>query len=120
MPRRRVRRFFIGVALSIILIGAALAYTAWRLSWQQPTWYSPPNPRDDRVVRLADDAEYDLLQKTQQMRPEDERWTLRLTADVIALGLGGGTGRDLLRPWHDALGPDPALRAAVGLGSRAG
>jgi hypothetical protein len=48
------------------------------------------------------------------------RFGLRLTADVIALGLGGGTGRDLLRPWHDALGPDPALRAAVGLGSRAG
>lgn len=48
------------------------------------------------------------------------RFGLRLTADVIALGLGGGTGRDLLRPWHDALRPDPALRAAVGLDSRAG
>lgn len=80
MSRRRVKRFFIGLLLSIVLIGAALAYTAWRLSWQQPTWYAPPNPKDERIVRLADDAEYDLLQKTQQMRPEEERWTLRLTA----------------------------------------
>ncbi len=33
------------------------------------------------------------------------RYGLRLSAHVLALGLGGRLGRDYLRPWHDAVGP---------------
>jgi hypothetical protein len=83
MPRRRVKRFILGVLLSLLLIGAALAYTAWRLSWQRPEWYAPPDPKDVRIATLADDAEYRLLEQTQKVRPAEEQWTLRLTAAQI-------------------------------------
>ncbi|HVP72124.1 MAG TPA: hypothetical protein VMS30_00200 [Phycisphaerales bacterium] len=83
MPRRRVRRFLLGLILSLLLIGAGLAYTAWRLSWQQPAWYAPPDPRDEQVLKVADDTEYRLLEQTQKVRPVEEPWTLRLTAEQI-------------------------------------
>ena len=70
MLRRRAKRFLLGLGLSLLLIGAAMAYTAWRLSWQQPSWYAPPNPADARVLTLADDAEYDVLEQTQKVRQE--------------------------------------------------
>ena len=83
MPRRRVSRFILGLLLSIVLIGAAGIYIAWRLSWQHPTWYAPPNANDARIVTLADDTEYQLLEQTQKMRADDESWTLRLSQEQL-------------------------------------
>ncbi len=99
MSRRRVKRLVIGLLLSVVLIGVALAYTGWRLSWEQPTWYAPPDVLDDRIVRLADDAEYELLQTSQQVRPEEEQWTLRLTDDEINAWLAARLPQWIL---HDA------------------
>jgi hypothetical protein len=45
---------------------------------------------------------------------------LRLTANVLALGLASDPRRDLLRPWRDAIEPDAALLAQLRLDSRAG
>lgn len=41
------------------------------------------------------------------------RYGLRLAAHVLALGLGGRTARDYLRPWHDAVNPDRSLWGRV-------
>jgi hypothetical protein len=38
---------------------------------------------------------------------------LRLSAHVLALGMGGRQGRDYLRPWHDALGQGPSVWSRV-------
>lgn len=89
----------IGLLLSVVLIGAAVAYTGWRLSWEQPAWYAPPDARDDRVVRLADDAEYEFLQVSQLVRPEQEPWTLHLTDAEINAWLAARLPQWIL---HDA------------------
>ena len=41
------------------------------------------------------------------------RYGLRLTAHALALGLVDGAGGDYLRPWRDAVGPDPSLRGRL-------
>jgi curved DNA-binding protein CbpA len=48
------------------------------------------------------------------------RFGLRLTAHVLALGLGQDSSRDYLRPWRDALGSDYAVRDPLRQQQRAG
>ena len=45
------------------------------------------------------------------------RYGLRLTAHVLALGIGGRSAADYLRPWRDAvvIGVQPFSRAATGV-----
>jgi uncharacterized protein YpmS len=113
MPRRRVKRFLLGVLLSLLLIGAGGAYTAWRLSWQKPAWYAPPDPRDARITTLADDAEYKVLEQSQKMRPSDESWTLRLTAEQInawlAARLPAWIEHDANMRWPEQIGTPQVL-----------
>ena len=119
MPRRRVKRLLLGLVLSLLLIGAGLAYTAWRLSWQQPSWYAPPNPSDARVVMLADDAEYDVLEQTQKVRSQKERWTVRLTAEQInawlAARLPAWIEHDANIDWPKQIGTPQVLIDSGGL-----
>lgn len=113
MPCRRVRRFLLGLLLSIVLIGAGGIYTAWRLSWQKPAWYAPPDPKSERITALADDAEYDVLEQSQKVRPADESWTLRLTAEQInawlAARLPAWVEHDANLRWPDRIGTPQVL-----------
>lgn len=119
MSRRRIKRVVLGLLLSIVLIGAAGVYIAWRLSWQQPAWYAPPNPKDARIVTLADDTEYQLLEQTQMVRPVDEAWALRITQAQINAWLAARLPRwiehDANMTWPEQIGTPQVLIDAAGL-----
>lgn len=123
---RRAKRFLLGLLLTLLLVGAGVIYIAWRLSWEKPTWYSPPNPRDQHVAQLADDTEYSLLENTQKIRAPQEDWTLRLSANQInawlSTRLPAWIEHDAAMHWPAQLGtpqvliePD-GLRVALPLG----
>jgi uncharacterized protein YpmS len=119
MHRRRLKRVVLGVILSLALIGAGGAYTAWRLSWQEPTWYHPPDPKDLRVVTLADDAEYAMLEQSQKIRPKTEPWTLRLTQQQmnawLAARLPAWIEHDANLRWPEQIGTPQVLIESDGV-----
>jgi hypothetical protein len=72
-----VRRLLTGF-LVFVLLSAALAAVLWSLLTTPPTWYRPPDPADGAVARLADQVEHRMLEEVHRIRPETERWTLRV------------------------------------------
>ncbi len=105
--------------LSLLLIGAAGLYTAWRLSWQKPAWYAPPNPTDARIVTLADDTEYRLLEQTQKIRDAEETWTFHITQAQINAWLAARLPRwiehDANMQWPQQIGTPQVLIERDGL-----
>jgi hypothetical protein len=123
MPRPRksglVRRIVLGIVLSGAIILGVAGYWAWRMSWQTPAWYAPPPPRDARIVQRADDAEYRLLQQSQQVRHQDETWTLTLSEGEInawlASRLPAWIEHDANLRWPSEIGTPQVLIESDGL-----
>jgi hypothetical protein len=119
MPRFRIKRIVIGLALTLLLLAAGSGYVLWRLSWQSPSWFAPPNPNEPRVASVADDAEYLLLEQTQKIRPAAEQWTLRITQQQInawlATRLPQWIEHDADMHWPEQIGTPQVLIEPDGL-----
>ena len=76
--RRRTRQFLV-VLLLLVAGGAVL----WRLTRVEPTWWDPPDPRDEQVMVLADTAERRLLEEAQEVRAPEESWTVRIREEQV-------------------------------------
>ena len=66
------------IALVLLLGGVGLVIVVGTLTRSVPEWYEPPSAKAPEVIELADRVEYRLVEETQKIRPQEERWTLRV------------------------------------------
>jgi len=75
------RRF---ILLALVAAIVVTVLVLWRLSWIAPAWYAPPDPKNQRIIALADTVEYRLVEEAQKIRaPESDHWTLRVEDSQI-------------------------------------
>ena len=60
-----------------------LAIVAWWLTWQPPHWYQVPDASSDAVARMADRAEFRLIEEFQKVRDADDAWHVRIGDEAI-------------------------------------
>ncbi len=83
MPPRARQRWapiILLVPLGLLLAGVA---GAWRMTWQAPQWWSPPDPSREQTVLLAERVEYRLAEEAHKVRSDDDPWLLRVTEDQV-------------------------------------
>jgi hypothetical protein len=78
------RAFKLVAALIIVaLIVGVVLFLHW--SRKPPVWYQPPQADSPKVLKQADDFEYNLLAQAQRIRPVTEQWALAVSqADLNA------------------------------------
>lgn len=67
------------VGLTIVAIVVVVLVASSR----SPAWYAPPPPDDPDATALAELVEHRLVEEVQRIRPEEERWTLRVTEEQV-------------------------------------
>src|SRR5688500_13285802 len=67
------------IILALLILLATGVFVFWQLTRIDPAWYEPPDPTNQKVIALADQVEYGLLEHAQRIRPQQERWSIRLT-----------------------------------------
>jgi hypothetical protein len=80
MSRRRGRIQRLLIVVCLIGTGAVVL---WWLTRIEPTWWNPPDPRDEQVIALADTAERRLLEEAQELRPPEQAWTIRIREEQV-------------------------------------
>ena len=78
-----MRRKLLVAALAVVILALVGAAWVWFLLRSAPLWYVPPDPRDANVASLAETAEYRLVEEYRKIRPEAERWTIRVREDQV-------------------------------------
>ncbi len=82
-----------------------LAIVAWWLTWQSPGWYQLPDTSSDAVTRMADRAEFRLIEEFQKVRDAEDDWHVRIGDEAINAWLA-----TRLEAWlshqHDAQMPE--------------
>ncbi|MDP6601341.1 MAG: hypothetical protein QGH76_03495 [Phycisphaerales bacterium] len=77
-----MRRLYIATFVGFACIAGA-AMIVWYLSWQPPSWYRPPEGSEESVSRMADRAEFRLVEEFQKIRQPEETWRLRIGDDAM-------------------------------------
>ncbi|MDP6693004.1 MAG: hypothetical protein QF444_01650 [Phycisphaerales bacterium] len=83
-----MKRLIVSLIVAIAVLSITLSVLAW-ISWQSPSWYSPPDFSNPKVAKLADRAEYRFNEELHQLRPETEVWRIRIGDDAMNAWLSG-------------------------------
>ena len=83
-----MKRLFIFLTCSIAILALIIGVVAW-LSLQPLPWHDPPDYSDTEITSLADLAERRMNEEFHKIRPTDEVWHLRITADAVNAWLSG-------------------------------
>jgi hypothetical protein len=83
-----VKRLFISIIIAIGILAVTVSLLAW-MSFQSPTWYSPPDFTNPEVAKLADRAEYRFNEEIHKIRPEEEVWAIRIGDSAMNAWLSG-------------------------------
>jgi len=70
-------------ALVLITVVTIVGLELWRLTWQTPTWWVDPHPDHEQTIVRADRVEYRLVEEAHKIRPDDERWQVRITDEQV-------------------------------------
>jgi len=79
--RRLVLRLLIGAAVTSVVLIAIAVFVAFQLAGENPEWWRPLNPNDERTVEAAQTVEIDVTNALHQSRPatpehSPESWTI--------------------------------------------
>ena len=83
-----MKRLFISIIIAIGILAVTVSLLAW-MSFQSPTWYSPPDFTNPEVAKLADRAEYRFNEEIHKIRPEEEVWAIRIGDSAMNAWLSG-------------------------------
>ena len=78
---RRARYWTYPLVGVVLALGAAGGLIAWRITWQFPAWWAPPDPAQAQA--LAERVEYRVVEEAHRIRPEGEAWRIRITEQQI-------------------------------------
>ena len=70
--------------ISVVFLGVVFAFIVGLvLSFMTPSWYAPPSSDDAEAVKLAQNAEFRLVEELQKIREPGATWKLRIPDQAV-------------------------------------